>query len=115
LAEVTADNPDAEPSSELLANSVLQMLRAQYRAAYQAKETLQAEGKAENHPLMIEADQKVASSKTALLTEVANVQAAVVRDLAIVERQEQAEAAMFNASRRSAVDLNMKEIEYHRL
>ena len=38
-----------------------------------------------------------------------------MRDLAVIERQEQAEAAMFNASRRSAVDLNMKEIEYHRL
>jgi polysaccharide biosynthesis transport protein len=33
----------------------------------------------------------------------------------VIERQEQAEAGMFNASRRSAVDLNMKEIEYHRL
>jgi succinoglycan biosynthesis transport protein ExoP len=115
LAEVTADNPDAEPSSELLANSTLQALRAQYRGAFQQKEALVAEGKGENHPLMVEADQRVASSKAALLTEVANVQAAVVRDLAVIEKQEQAEAAMFNASRRAAVDLNMKEIEFHRL
>jgi len=115
LAEVTPDNPDAEPSSELLSNGNLQNLRAQYRAAFQTKESLKAEGKGENHPLMIEADQRMASSKAALLTEVANVQAAVIRDLAIIEKQEQAEAAMFNASRRSAVDLNMKEIEYHRL
>ena len=115
LAEVTADNPDAEPSSELLANGALQTLRAQYRSAVQVKDTLEAEGKGESHPLMKEAVQRVASSKAALLTEVANVQAAVIRDLAIIERQEQAEAAMFNASRRSAVDLNMKEIEYHRL
>jgi succinoglycan biosynthesis transport protein ExoP len=115
LAEVTADNPDAEPSSELLANTTLQTLRAQYRGAYQQKQALEAEGKGANHPLMKEADQKVSLAKTALLTEVANVQEAVVRDLAVIERQEQAEAAMFNASRRNAVDLNMKEIEFHRL
>src|ERR1019366_3172010 len=98
-----------------LANAVLQSLRAQYRLAYQEYQALLAEGKGDNHPLVREADQKVASTKAALLTEVANVQAAVVRDLAVIERQEQAEAAMFNASRRTAVDLNMKEIEYHRL
>jgi capsular exopolysaccharide synthesis family protein len=115
LAEVTADNPDAEPSSELLANPTLQSLRAQYRTAFQQKEALEAEGKGENHPLMKEAVQRVASSKAALLTEVANVEAAVVRDLAVIEKQEQAEAAMFNTSRRAAVDLNMKEIEFHRL
>ncbi len=62
------------------------------------------------------ADARVAETKQALLTEVANLEAAVVRDLAVIERQEQAEASMFDASRRRAVDLKcMKEIEYHRL
>jgi capsular exopolysaccharide synthesis family protein len=115
LADVTPDNPDAEPSSELLANTTLQSLRAQYRNAIMEKQTLEAEGKGENHPLVKEANERLAAGKAALLTEVANVEAAVVRDLAIIERQEQAESAMFNASKRSAVDLNMKEIEYHRL
>ena len=81
----------------------------------QQRATLIAEGKGESHPLVKEEDARVADAKKALLTEVANLEAAVVRDLAVIERQEQAEAAMFNASRRSAVDLNMKEIEYHRL
>ena len=82
---------------------------------FSSGQTLIAEGKGENHPLVKEADARVADSKTALLTEVTNLEAAVVRDLAVIERQEQAEAALFDASRRSAVDLNMKEIEYHRL
>ncbi len=115
LAHVSPDDPDALPSSELLANAYLQGLRTQYRAASQQRATLIAEGKGENHPLVKEADARVAETKAALLTEVSNLEAAVVRDLAVIERQEQAEAAMFNASRRSAVDLNMKEIEYHRL
>jgi capsular exopolysaccharide synthesis family protein len=115
LAQVSPDEPDALPSSELLANGYLQGLRSQYRAAFQQRATLIAEGKGESHPLVKEADARLADSKTALLTEVSNLAAAVVRDLAVIERQEQAEAGMFNASRRSAVDLNMKEIEYHRL
>ena len=115
LARVSADDPDALPSSELLANGYLQGLRTAYRAASQQRATLVAEGKGENHPDVREADARVASTKAALLTEVSNLEAAVVRDLAVIERQEAAEAAMFNASRRSAVDLNMKEIEYHRL
>jgi polysaccharide biosynthesis transport protein len=115
LARVSPDEPDALPSSELLANTYLQGLRTQYRAASQQRATLVAEGKGESHPLVKEADSRIADTKAALLTEVSNLEAAVVRDLAVIERQEQAEAAMFNASRRSAVDLNMKEIEYHRL
>jgi capsular exopolysaccharide synthesis family protein len=115
LAQVSPDQPDALPSSELLSNMYLQTLRTQYRAAFEQRATLIAEGKGESHPLVKEADARLADSKAALLTEVSNLAAAVVRDLAVIERQEQNEAAMFNASRRSAVDLNMKEIEYHRL
>ncbi len=115
LAHVSPDEPDALPSSELLSNAYLQGLRTQYRAASQLRATLVAEGKGENHPDVKEADARVSNAKAALLTEVSNLEAAVVRDLAVIERQEQAEAAMFNTSRRSAVDLNMKEIEYHRL
>jgi capsular exopolysaccharide synthesis family protein len=115
LAEVTSENPDAESSSELLANPALQSLRAQYRSAVELRDELIAGGKGPNHPMMKEADAKIESTRAALLTEVANVQAAVVRDLAVIQRQEQAEAGMFDVSRRNAIDLNMKEIQYHRL
>jgi capsular exopolysaccharide synthesis family protein len=115
LAHVSPDAPDALPSSELLSDAYLQSLRTAYRAASEKRATLIAEGKAENHPDVKVADARVAETKAALLTEVANLEAAVEHDLAVIVRQEQAEAAMFNASRRSAVDLNMKEIEYHRL
>ncbi len=115
LAHVSPDAPDELPSSELLSNIALQTLRTQYRAASQERATLLAQGKAENHPDVRVANARVAETKAALLTEVSNLDAAVVRDLAVIEQQEQAEASMFDASRRRAVDLNMKEIEYHRL
>ena len=57
------------------------------------------------------------ASKThdALLAEVRNIKGAVERDLAIVSREEAGDAALFEETRRRAVELNMKEIEYHRL
>lgn len=115
LSKVTADNPDEVAASELLANGYLQSLRAQYQQAVKDRGTLLASGKLENHPLVKEADERVGEVRRVLLAEVRNIQGAVERDLAIFIRQESAEAALLQTSRRQAVDLNMKEIEYHRL
>jgi polysaccharide biosynthesis transport protein len=115
LGSVSQDRPDAIPSSELLNNSYLQTLRTAYRKAADDLAGLKAEGKGENHPLVKEAASRVDATKGALLTEVSNIQAAVDRDLAEIEREEQLDADLFATSRRAAVDLNMKEIEYHRL
>jgi succinoglycan biosynthesis transport protein ExoP len=115
LAKITTDNPDAIPSSELLSNAYLQGLRSLYRGALQQRSALLAQGKGENHPLVKEATDRLEEAKSAMLAEVTNIEAAVARDLAVIERQESAEAALFEDSRRRAVDLNMKEIEYHRL
>ena len=76
---------------------------------------LLAEGKGDNHPLVKRAEDKVTQSRVALLDEVRNIHGAVERDLAIVTREEQSEATLFEATRKRAVELNMKEIEYHRL
>jgi len=115
LGSINANSLDEIPSSELLNNNYLQTLRSAYRKAADELDALTAQGKGENHPLVVEARGRVASTKAALLAEVANIQSAVARDLAAMERQEQLEADLFSASRRAAVDLNMKEIEYHRL
>jgi polysaccharide biosynthesis transport protein len=115
LGGVSADNPEAIPSSELLNNSYLQSLRTTYRKCADDLEALRAGGKGENHPLVLEAAGRAATAKTALLTEVSNIQGAINRDLAEVQREEQLDGELFATSRRAAVDLNMKEIEYHRL
>jgi succinoglycan biosynthesis transport protein ExoP len=115
LSKVSSDDPDVLPASELLASSFLATVRSQYQVAVKDKKTLMAEGKGENHPLVLSANQRMAEARSALLNEVRNIQGAVARDLAIVQREEAGESGLFEASRRRAVDLNMKEIEYHRL
>jgi succinoglycan biosynthesis transport protein ExoP len=115
LAKVPADSPDQLPASELLGSQFLQGLRGQLQDATKERLALLAEGKGENHPLVKRAEEKVTETRTALLAEVKNIQGAVARDLAIVEREESGELGLFESTRRRAVELNMKEIEYHRL
>jgi capsular exopolysaccharide synthesis family protein len=115
LAKVPPDNPTELPSSELLADGQLNGLRIEYQAALTTRDALIAQNKGENHPLVRVAESHLATAKQALLAEVRNVQGAVQRDLEIITRQEAGESTLFERARRLAVDLNMKEIEYHRL
>jgi capsular exopolysaccharide synthesis family protein len=115
LEKVLSNSPDQLPSSELLASGYLQSLRLQYEDAVKERDALVAEGKLDNHPLVKRATERVSDTKSALLAEVKNIKGAVERDLAIATREEAGESALFEASRKQAVELNMKEIEYHRL
>jgi capsular exopolysaccharide synthesis family protein len=115
LESVASDSPDALPASELLASPFLQAMRTQYQEAVKERSALVAEGKGDNHPLVKQATEKIEVTRSALLAEVRNIRGAVERDLAVVAREEQKEAELFEATRRRAVELNMKEIEYHRL
>jgi capsular exopolysaccharide synthesis family protein len=115
LAKVSADSPDVLPASELLASSYLTDLRKQYLDAVRTSKSLRAEGKGDNHPLVKAADEKIGEAKEALIAEIKNIQGAVERDLAVVEREEAGEATLYEEAHKRAVDLNMKEIEYHRL
>ena len=115
LSKITPDNPEDVPSSELLSNAYLQGLRAQYQQLMKDRAALIGEGKDVNHPLLKALDGRIETTKTQLLDEVRNVQTAVERDLAVMEHQETGEQTLFEDSRRRAVELNMKEIEYHRL
>jgi len=115
LAKITSENPDQVPASELLANAFLGGLRIQYQAATRERAELIAEGKGENHPAVRKADEKLSLAKTHLLAEIKNIQGAVARDLAIIERQEGGEAGLYENARKKAVELNLKELEFHRL
>ncbi|MGA7121365.1 MAG: GumC family protein, partial [Polyangiaceae bacterium] len=115
LVKVTQENPDDVPSSELLSNTYLQQLRAQYQQLIKDRAALVGEGKGESHPLLKSLNARLEQTKTQLLAEVRNIRSAVETDLAVIEHQEAGELALFEDSRRRAVELNMKEIEYHRL
>lgn len=115
LAKISADNPDQVPASELLSNAFLGALRAQYQLAVRERAELVAEGKGENHPAIKKADEKITLAKTHLLAEIRNIQGAVARDLAIIERQEAGENGLYEAARKRAVELNLKELQFHRV
>lgn len=115
LSKITADNPDEIPASELLTNAFLSQLRTLYQTSVREKREHLAEGRGENHPLVKKTDEKIASTRKDLLEEIRNIQGAVQRDLAILQRQEAGELVLYEAASRRAVELNLKELEYHRL
>jgi polysaccharide biosynthesis transport protein len=115
LAKITIDNVDVLPASELLASAFLGSLRIQYLAATKDRQELLANGKGENHPQVKAADERISQAKRALVDEVRNIQGAVERDLAVIKRQETGDDTLYEDARKRAVDLNLKELEYHRL
>ena len=115
LGKITAENPDQVPASELLSNAFLSTLRTQFQTGTRERAELIADGKGENHPAVKMADQKVALARSHLLNEIKNIQGAVGRDLSVIERQESGEATLYEGARKKAVDLNLKELEFHRL
>jgi capsular exopolysaccharide synthesis family protein len=115
LAKIDANNPEEIPSTELLTNAFLQTLRAEYEQAVKARDALTAAGKDTNHPQMKAAEGQLEVTRAALIAQIRNIQGSVARDLDVIKHQEAAETALFETSRRKAVELNMKEIEYHRL
>lgn len=115
LAKITSENPDQVPASELLSNTFLGNLRSQYQNALRERAELIAEGKGDNHPAVKKADEKIVLARSHLLSEIKNIQGAVARDLSIIERQEGGEATLYEGARKKAVELNLKELEFHRL
>jgi capsular exopolysaccharide synthesis family protein len=115
LSKISPEKPDQIPASELLSNAFLGQLRKQYQEAVQQRAELIAGGKGENHPDVKRADEKIMLSRKSLVDEIRTIQGAVARDLAIIQRQEAGEAGLYEDSRKKAVELNLKELEFHRL
>ncbi len=115
LSRVPASDPSQIPASELLQSESLQSLRTQFVQAVRDRDSLMKEGLGRNHPDVLSADSKVEITKAALLAEIKNIQGALERDLAIVNRQESGVSGLFERAKKQALDLNLNEIEYNRL
>lgn len=115
LAKVKAEDPTDLPASELLQSTLLQQLRQRYEDALRDREALIGAGKGPKHPEMEAAENKIESARKALLKEVRNVQGALDRDLAVIQRQEAGLSGLFERAKKQALDLNLLEIEYNRL
>ncbi len=114
LAKVTAENPDQLAASELLSNEYLAQLRKSYQDAVRNRREMLTE-KGEKHPSVLRADETIAQARKDLLDEVHNIQGALARDLAIVVKQEAGENGLYEGARKHTVELNLKELEYHRV
>lgn len=115
LEKVDANTPDDIPASELLGNAYLAGLRKQYQDAQRERAELVGEGKGENHPMVRRGDEKLSVARKELIDEIRMLQGAIARDLDIIQAQETGEAGFYESSRKRAVDLNLKELEFHRL
>lgn len=115
LAKVPESDPDRLPASELLTNEFLQRMRNEFLAARQERKTLLATGKGENYPEVQAADERLRLSRKALLGEIKNIKGAVKRDLDASLREKRGVERLYASAHKRAVELNMKEIEYHRL
>jgi capsular exopolysaccharide synthesis family protein len=115
LDKIGSEDPDSVPASEMLPNLILKTLSDVYHKAQEEHGALLALGKGEKHPLVMEANDRLQKAKKALLDEIGNIKEGVGHDLAMVEKEEEGETALFNEARRKAIELNMKEIEYHRI
>jgi capsular exopolysaccharide synthesis family protein len=115
LSKISTETPDQIPASELLSNAFLGELRKQYQDSLRERAELVAMGKGDNYPEVKKANEKIAAAKQALVNEITTIQGAVARDLAIIQGQEGGESGLYEGSRKKAVELNLKELEFHRL
>lgn len=115
LSKVSKVSPDQLAATEFQANGFLQTLRHEYQKDVANLTTLVEEGKGENHPSVKAARASLEAARSALLQEVANVKGAVERDLSAIIAEEAGKQRLYDDAHKRAVDLTMKEIQYHRL
>jgi capsular exopolysaccharide synthesis family protein len=115
LMKITAEDPAKLPANELLNNALLQGLREQYVDAVRTRNALIGGGKGAEHPEVKAIDARAAATKQALLAEVHNIQGAVSRELAALDKEHGGLQKLFESAKTKALELNLLEIEYNRL
>ena len=91
-------NPTVLPAPELLGSAILQELRRTIRRRrLRDRDSLLRAGKGKNHPEVAAAQARVDAARDAILAEVKNIQGALDRDLAVINRQEGGLSGLFEA------------------
>lgn len=115
LSKITTKNPDDLPASELLGDSVLQTLRAEYQKARTEVGVLEASGKQESHPDHRVASERLQKALESFIAQVRNIQLAAQREAAVVTSEAASLNGLLAASKAKALELNLQEIEYNRM
>ena|GEM_PF-213401 len=115
LTKVDVTNPESIPQMELLDSHELQELRSAYIESVRDHGALIGGGKGENHPDVQAALARVSTTSRGLTAEVQNIKDGAQKQLAALEQQEGGLRQLLAEAEKKALDLNLMEIEYHRL
>jgi succinoglycan biosynthesis transport protein ExoP len=115
LKSIDPQDPGEIPTSELLSNGNLPDLRTSYVSAKREVAMLRAGGKGDNHPVTQAANAQVEETRAALVQELQNIKNGAQMELVTVNRQVGGLTDLYEAARREALELNLKELEYGRL
>jgi len=115
LSSVPTSDPTLIQSTQLLQSSLLNQLRADYEMAIRERAALLGTNKGNKHPHVAAANAKVRVARAAILKEITNVQKAVTREVGVLAGQVGGLEGMLSKARKQAHNLNLLEIEYHRL
>lgn len=115
LRKIEGNDPAVLPAEELTNSGVLRTLREKYILAFEAAESLRAEGKGESHPAIAAAVARRESAKGLLLAEVANIKASIEKDYAAITDEISSLRALYESAKEQALELNLLAIEYKRL
>ena len=115
VKKVTPEDLTTMPVTEFLNSATVQQLRAEFVKANSNLDALLASGKGMNHPEVRAAASRKEAVRAALAKEIGNLRGAVEGDLSATAREEQGLRKLFADAQKSALGLNLLEIEYNRL
>lgn len=115
LRKIVGNDPAVLPAEELMSSGVLRALREKYILAFEAAESLRAEGKGDSHPAVAAAVARREAARNLLLAEVANIKQSVEKDYAAITDEISSLSALYSAAKEQALELNLLAIEYKRL
>lgn len=115
LRKIEGNDPAVLPAEELTSSGVLKTLREKYILAFEAAESLRAEGKGDSHPAVAAAVARRESAKNLLLAEVANIKASIEKDYAAITDEIDSLRTLYESAKDQALELNLLAIEYKRL
>lgn len=112
---IDPQDPGEIPATELVTNSTLSTLCSAYVAAKSDLRMLRAGGKDDKHPDVQKLNAQVDGARQAIAQELQNIKNGAEMELANVNRQLQGLSSLYEAARKEAMQLNLKELEYSRL
>jgi capsular exopolysaccharide synthesis family protein len=113
LQDLNPDDATAIPRSELIAS--LHPLRDRYAKAKVELSQLRAQGKGDNHPVVLTTQLEFEASRDALNAEIKNIREGVATDLAAVQRELTGLSKLYEGAKQQALGLNLNELKYSRL